>query len=339
MYWTTLYSQAASVNGSYSFNCGTAPWWSVWDVIYLVGSIWNDWLFYLDTTQWWSNELPSSNDGKLYIRLWVALDATSSTFSFLEDRPIFYYDGGIKVYGQADNKQDVIGDLETIRNCACGALQNTIRYGCSLDLSIDNTTYVVRAQLKDQCGCNLGNECCIDLPLESVVVCGCYDSCCKEVELDLEGGSCIRFGIGDLVCGLQSEINCSNKLSSDLVDDTGNTNKFVTVVEKSCWNGKAEVSDIPTDNCQLGNSCWYTTCTWTLVASDLNNYAKCCDIPTDNCQLGNGCWYTTCTGTLTEDNICNATFGSSWDGVTTKAPSMNAVYDVLWGVECLLANI
>ena len=46
------------------------------------------------------------------------------------------------------------------------------------------------------------------------------------------------------------------------------------------------------------NPAWYTTCTWTLVASDLNCYAKCCDIPTDNCQLANSCGYTTCTGTI-----------------------------------------
>lgn len=30
---------------------------------------------------------------------------------------------------------------------------------------------------------------------------------------------------------------------------------------------------IPTDNCQLANWCWYTTCTGTVVASDLNAYA------------------------------------------------------------------
>jgi hypothetical protein len=64
---------------------------------------------------------------------------------------------------------------------------------------------------------------------------------------------------------------------------------------------------IPTDNCQLANSCGYTTCIGTVVASDLNAYTKCCDlktvatsgkycdltgqptIPTDNCQLANSC--------------------------------------------------
>ena len=83
----------------------------------------------------------------------------------------------------------------------------------------------------------------------------------------------------------------------------------------------AKCCDIPTDNCQLSNSCWYTTCTWTLVSSDLAPYAKCCDLktvatsgcycdltglptmPTDNCQLANSCWYTTCTGTLVASDL------------------------------------
>lgn len=60
----------------------------------------------------------------------------------------------------------------------------------------------------------------------------------------------------------------------------------------------AKCCDVPTDNCQLWNSCWYTTCIGTVVASDIANLAKCCDVPTDNCQLSNSCWYTTCTWTL-----------------------------------------
>ena len=189
---------------------------------------------------------------------------------------------------------------------------------------------------------------------------------------------------------------------------------------------------IPTNNNQLTNWCGYTTCTWTLVASDLTPYAKTCDlatvatswkycdltwtptlcavatsgkycdlswqptiwtatlsicrnctlvnsfwanatsnvsvnidVPTDTCELSNSAWfitgisctdvttalgytpysnanpngYTTCTWTLTSANICDAAFSSAWNWVTTKAPSMNAVYDVLWDVETLLAAL
>ena len=38
--------------------------------------------------------------------------------------------------------------------------------------------------------------------------------------------------------GYQTKIDSSHKLSSDLVDDTNQTNKFVTTSEKQTWNLK-----------------------------------------------------------------------------------------------------
>lgn len=132
----------------------------------------------------------------------------------------------------------------------------------------------------------------------------------------------------------------------------------------------AKCCDIPTDNCQLWNSCWYTTCTGTLVASDLNPYTKTCDlcnvalswqycdlswqpvIPTDNCQLANGCWYTTCTWTLvasdlqpyaTTASLCSVATSwqycdlsglptipaalSAWDAIDVSSNKINVLYD------------
>ena len=94
----TLTSQSATVTLAYSFNCGTAPWWTVWQPIYIVGTMWVDWLFYLDTTARWTTTLPSTNNWKLYIRIWTALAADNSAASFLQDRPIFYYNNWIKEY-------------------------------------------------------------------------------------------------------------------------------------------------------------------------------------------------------------------------------------------------
>lgn len=94
-----VYNKAPSVNASYSFNCGTAPNWAIGDWIYLVGTM-QDGLFYLDETKWWDNKLPTEKDGKVYIRLGVALTTTDSTMTLLEDRPVFYHDGtSIKQYG------------------------------------------------------------------------------------------------------------------------------------------------------------------------------------------------------------------------------------------------
>ena len=114
-----VYEKAAIVDMRYSTNCGAPTTWALGDYIYLVGTIGADGLFYLDTTAWWTNTLPSTNDGKLYIRLGLVLADTGNTISFFDDRPIFYHDGtGIKEYKVADNKQDVISDLATIRSGA-----------------------------------------------------------------------------------------------------------------------------------------------------------------------------------------------------------------------------
>ena len=86
------------------------------------------------------------------------------------------------------------------------ALPDTTKYGASLTLTIDSSTYVVTATLKDQDGNNLGTAQTIDLPLESVVVSGSYDSQTKEVVLTLQGGSTIRFSVADLVSGLQETL-------------------------------------------------------------------------------------------------------------------------------------
>lgn len=121
-----------------------------------------------------------------------------------------------------------------------GALPNSTKYGASLTLSINSTTYVVTAQLKDQDGNNLGTAQTIDLPLESVVVNGSYDSATKKVILTLQNGSTIEFSVADLVSGLQTEITSSNKLDADLVDDSTSTNQFVTASDKSSWNSKQD---------------------------------------------------------------------------------------------------
>lgn len=58
------------------------------------------------------------------------------------------------------------------------------------------------------------------------------------------GSSWDKLG-GDIdLSGYQSKIDSSHKLSSDLVDDTNNTNKFVSAADKTNWNGKANASDV-----------------------------------------------------------------------------------------------
>lgn len=103
----------------------------------------------------------------------------------------------------------------------------------SLELSINSTTYVMTASLKNEDGEILGTPQSVDLPLETMVVSGSYDDNTKKIILTLNNGQTIEFSVADLVDGLQPEITANNKLSSDLVDDTNQTNKFVTAAEKT----------------------------------------------------------------------------------------------------------
>ncbi len=81
-----------------------------------------------------------------------------------------------------------------------------VDYWADLSLSIDPSTFVLTAQLKNQNWGNIWSAQTIDLPLESVVVSWSYNSQTKEVELTLQSGSVIRFSVADLVSWLQEEL-------------------------------------------------------------------------------------------------------------------------------------
>ena len=109
--------------------------------------------------------------------------------------------------------------------------------GSLIDLEINGTTYVVTLMLKDIDG-NVISTDTIDLPLESVVVSGSFDSVNKKIVLTLQNGNTVDIPVGDLIAGLQTEITSSNKLASDLVDDSNSGHKFATTSEKTAWNAK-----------------------------------------------------------------------------------------------------
>jgi len=85
-----------------------------------------------------------------------------------------------------------------------GALASSTPYAASLSLSIDNSTFVITGQLLDQNGSPLGTPQLIDLPLESVVVNGTYNSQTGNIILTLQNGNTIEFPVTALVSGLQN---------------------------------------------------------------------------------------------------------------------------------------
>ena len=124
------------------------------------------------------------------------------------------------------------------------ALPASTKYGASIAVSVNTTDYKVTTTLKDQDGNTLGTAQVIDLPLESVVVNGSYDNTNKKIVLTLQNGSTIDIPVADLVAGLQSEITSSNKLASDLVDDTNQAHKFMTSAEKTKLSGIAAGAEV-----------------------------------------------------------------------------------------------
>lgn len=174
----------------------------------------------------------------------LATVATSGSYNDLSNKPtiptvnnatITIQKNGTKVDDFTANQATAKTINITVPTSASdvSALPASTLYAAAMTLSINSSTYVVTAQLKDQNGDALGSAQTIDLPLESVVVNGSYDSTNKKIVLTLQSGSTIDIPVGDLVSGLQAEITSSNKLDSDLVDDTNQSNKFASASQLS----------------------------------------------------------------------------------------------------------
>ena len=114
----TLYTQSTSVDMRYSTNCGATPAWTAGSYIYFVGTIGVDGLFYLDSTTWWTDTLPTTNDGKVYVRLGRFVEDAKITLDL--EHPVFYHDGTrIRDYVSGGNKQDTLvsgTNIKTINN-------------------------------------------------------------------------------------------------------------------------------------------------------------------------------------------------------------------------------
>lgn len=85
--------------------------------------------------------------------------------------------------------------------------------GSQLTLEIDNTTYKFKARLRDKNGNVIYTSNEIDLPLESVVINGEYDSVNKKLILTLQNGNTIEIDVSDLISGLVSETQLQQALA------------------------------------------------------------------------------------------------------------------------------
>lgn len=191
------------------------------------------------------------------------------------------------------------------------ALPASTKYGASIAVSINTTDYKVTTALKDQDGNTLGTAQVIDLPLESVVVNGSYDNTNKKIILTLQNGNTVDIPVADLVAGLQSEITSTNKLASDLVDDTNQTHKFVTAAQITKLNGiatGAEVNQNAFSNVKVGS---------TTVAADSK---------TDTLELVAGS-NVTLTPDATNDKVTIAATDTTYSNATTSTAGLMSASD------------
>lgn len=132
-----VYEKVASVDMRYSTNCGATPGWSNGEYIYLVGTIGADSLFYLDTTTWWTNALPSTNDGKVYVQIGHVVTASVAyAIALDEDHPVFYHDGTrIRQYNPADNKVNKTSTASQVYATDSSGAQTTITYASTSSAS------------------------------------------------------------------------------------------------------------------------------------------------------------------------------------------------------------
>ena len=79
-------------------------------------------------------------------------------------------------------------------------------FGYNLEVSIDNSTYVMTLLLKDKNNNTLATR-TVDLPLETMVVSGSYNNSTKKIVLTLQSGQSVEFSVADLVVGL---LRCSD---------------------------------------------------------------------------------------------------------------------------------
>lgn len=118
------------------------------------------------------------------------------------------------------------------------------------------------------------------------------------------------YGITDA----QSKIDNNNKLSSDLVDDTNNTNKFVTTNEKSAWTAKYDKPSggIPSTD----------------LASAVQTSLGKADTALQSHQDISG-----------KENTSNKVTSISAQSTDDQYPTAKCVYDLIGNIETLLQGV
>lgn len=170
-------------------------------------------------------EIRDGEDLDSFADVELALDGKQDTVSDLSSIRSGATAGATAIQGVKVNDASVTPDANKVISITVpttasdvDALPDTVKYATAISLTINPSTFIITAQLKDQDNNNLGSAQTIDLPFESVVVNGSYNNQTKKVVLTLQNGSTIEFSVADLVAGLQTELSASNKLNPAFIN-------------------------------------------------------------------------------------------------------------------------
>lgn len=185
-----------------------------------------------------SNAVTNSLVGRLNVDNTITgrMDTSSLTGALDTDNAITSQSGSIstddQMVGVLNANNTIAGGVGTAYNPAYALVDEA---AAQIVLYINNTDYKFYAELKDKNGSHIANSNIIDLPLESMVVNGSYDSTNKEIVLTLNNGNTLRFSVADLVSGLVSTTDLSTVLLNyvEFTDYANGTNAGVIKTSSS----------------------------------------------------------------------------------------------------------
>lgn len=180
----------------------------------------------------------ASTSAKGIIEVATDTEATAGSATNLAITPKQLKTGLATVEGKIPDVSDFITkDVNNLTNYTVSA-----GVGTSIELSIDTSTYVLTAKLKNADGDALGEAQTVDLPLETMVVDADYNSSTKEIVLTLENGNTTKFSVADLVSGLVPDTRkvAGKALSADI------TLASSDLTDGSSLAKKTDIPEIPT---------------------------------------------------------------------------------------------
>lgn len=161
--------------------------------------------------------------------------------------PVFVFgipkgDPGTTDYNELENRPD-LSVYALIRESAN-----------KITLDIDNETFKMKAKIFDKNNNLISESNIIDLPLESVVVSGEYDSQTQKLILTLENGNTIEVPLSGLVSGLVSEEELTNRLNTAIKIETISKNGTRVPI----YNKNVDIS-VPSSTNELINNSGFIT--------------------------------------------------------------------------------